>query len=230
MRAIAFLLLSLSWAGAAQAQVAVAVTLPESNPTLRDVAGGVVDVVDDEWQMLSPQLDPVDVAVCKADAPCLQQIANARHASHLLVVGVAGLGVRDYVVSVQLFDASGKKLVDENTLQTASPTPASDGKLIGEKLLQVPSVPKQAAPAPLAAALPKPASTLAVTGVSLLGASAGVATVGTVAFLFLAVDPQSANDRGALDVSALATAGVVSGLAVAGAACVVVDRLYPSSD
>lgn len=227
VRAIALLCFLFS-AAAAQAQVAVAVTIPENNPTLRDVAGGVVDVVDDEWDMLSPQLDPVDVAICKADAPCLQQKANERHASHLLVVGVAGLGTRDYVVSLQLYDATGKKLVDENTVQSASPTPSSDGKMLAEKLLQVPTVPKAPPPAPVAEPLPKPASTLAVTGVSLLGASAGVAVVSTVAVLFLAVDDSSANDRAAIDTGALAAGAIVSGLAVGGVACVVFDRLYPA--
>ena len=68
------------------AQVAVAVVIPEANPTLHDVAAGVIDVVDDHWQMLKPQLEPADVAACNADATCLQALAAAHHASHLVVV------------------------------------------------------------------------------------------------------------------------------------------------
>ncbi len=230
MRSIAFLLpvlaLSSLSSSTARAQVAVAVTIPDSNPTLRDVAAGVIDVVDDEWLMLQPQLDPVDVAVCKADATCLQQAAAARQASHLLVVGVAGLGTRDYVVSLQLYDASGKKLVDENTVETATAAPQNDGRALAAKLLQVPGMARQApttaAPTPAVGTAP---STLALAGVGLIGAGVVVVVGTAIASLGAAVDPASAPDRAGISTAAVIATGAAIGLAVAGATCVVVDNL-----
>ncbi len=199
----------------ARAQVAVAVTLPDNNPAHREVAAGLVEAVDDVWLMLEPQLDPVDVAVCQTESACLLGHALARHASHLLVIGVAGLGVRDYVVSVQLYDAHGTKLVDENSVESASPNPADVGAALAVKLLPWAGVP------PARALVPPPPpgpSALGLTGMALVAGS-GVVGVG------LTIAAVSVKPSVALQTSVVVGSALAVVLGAAGAACVVVDAL-----
>ena len=210
----------------ARAQVAVAVTLPDNNPTHRDVAAGLVDAVDDRWSMLSPQLNPTDVAQCKTEFGCLQGISLARGASHLLVIGIAGLGTRDYVVSFQLYDSRGTKLVDENTVETASVRPTDDGAGLAAKLLLVPGMP-QLAPAPVVVApvVPPGPSTLAVTGMALVAGGVVVGIGTAIAALGLAVEPASASERDGIVTGAVFGTTLAVLLGAAGAACVVVDTV-----
>lgn len=216
-----------------RAQVAVAVTIADKNPTLRDVAAGVVDVVDDGWLMLRPQLAPTEVAACRVAAPCLQAAAKASHASHLLVIGIASVGVRDYVVSLQLYDDQGKKLVDENAVKTASGDPFADGRSLAGVLVVVPGMPaaasssaSSASPSPLSSAAPSSSSSLlGIAGVGLVGGGVVVGFLGAATFLGLGASPDSGYSRDRLvPASALAVSGGVA-LAVAGAVCVVVDGL-----
>lgn len=205
------------------AQVAVAVVIPEANPTLHDVAAGVIDVVDDHWQMLRPQLEPNDVAACNADAGCLQLLASAHHASHLVVVGVAGLGVRDYVVSVQLYDRSGKKLVDENTVKTASASPLDDGRSLAGSLMRAPQMPAMAETK--ATTLDAGPSLLSLTGAGLVGVGVVVGFASASAFLGLSAERAAGYDREGLVTGSVVFASAAVGLAAAGAACVIVDGL-----
>ena len=225
MRALLCLLV-VGVACSARAQVAVAVTLPDNNPTHRDVAAGIVDAIDDGWLMLAPQLDPVEVAVCKTEFGCLLRSALSRGASHLLVIGIAGLGARDYVVSFQLYDARGTKLVDENTVETASVSPVADGAGLALKLLRVPGIPKATTTTqpPVPTAPPGP-STLALTGMALVAGGGVVGFGTTVAALTLAVEPASAADRDELITGTVVATSLAVLLSAAGAVCVVVDSL-----
>ncbi|MDP2344748.1 MAG: hypothetical protein Q8O67_27615 [Deltaproteobacteria bacterium] len=225
MRAVALLVVvgfAAVFPVSARAQVAVAVTLPDNNPTHRDVAAAIVNAVDDAWLMLSPQLDPVDVAVCKTEFGCLQRDALARGASHLLVIGVAGLGTRDYVVSFQLYDARGIKLVDENTVQTASASPTVDGAGLASTLLRVPSMPK-ALPVAVAPAVPPGPTNLALTGVALVAGGGVVGVATAIAALSLAVEPSSAANRDGLITGTIAATSFAVLLGAAGVGCIVVD-------
>ena len=224
MRSVGFCLL-LGFAAAGRAQVAVAVTKPDNNTAHRDVAAGLVDAVDDGWLMLSPQIDPVQIATCSAEVDCLLRASLGRGATHLLAIGIAGLGVRDYVVSFQLYDSRGQKLVDENTVVVATSNPLADGAALAASLVRVPGLPQSSVPSSLAhngdaTSTPSP---LALTGM-LLVASSVVVGVGTaVAAFSISANPSSASQRDAIVTGTVVASSVAVLLAVSGAGCVLSD-------
>lgn len=112
----ALVVVSLLVSSTSSAQIAVALTLPDPNPTHKAIAAGVVTAVSERWELLQPALAVHDVALCAGELDCLQKLAAKQSASQLLVVAVAGLGGRDAAVSVQLYDAAGAVLFDDNAV------------------------------------------------------------------------------------------------------------------
>jgi hypothetical protein len=207
----------------ARAQVAVVTTLPEPDPGQRDVAAGIVAVAAERWQLLSPPLDPDVTAACKTDTACMLTAARARGASHLLVVGVAGVGRRDHVVALQVLDAGGRVLFDNTAIVPGGGAPVDVGTTAAAVLARVDG-PPQAAPrpakdAPIAAAHLPATSTTALTaaGVSLIVAGALTATTTALLPTVGAVEGDQA-----LTVAA-GGAVAAAALGVAGVVCVLVD-------
>jgi hypothetical protein len=143
-----------------QAQVAVVATLPDRDPSQRDVAAGLVSVVGSHWRMLEPPLPPDQTAACRADVSCLLTLAQRHRASHLLVVGVVGTGRRDHVVALQLFDAASNVLFEQTAFVDGSGEPQDAGRQAAAPLLSVVG-PPVAQPAAAAAGLEPPVSVVA---------------------------------------------------------------------
>ncbi|HEY1099687.1 MAG TPA: hypothetical protein VGF99_12210 [Myxococcota bacterium] len=201
----------------AAAQVAVALQLPDANATHRDLATGVVGVVAPHWQLLEPALSATDTAPCAAEPSCLRGLAAKARATHLLVVAVAGVGVRDAAVSVQLYDASGRVLFDDTSVVVVSDDPHHDSVAIGERLLAASSsaaVPSRT-PRPLQVSTP---ADRGLTGAGLVGLGVVVGAGSWFgANALLTSQPQSATVAGITGLSA----GVV--VAAIGAGLVVFD-------
>ena len=138
---IVITVLALLASSTSSAQVAVAVTLPDANVTHRDIAASVVRVVAGRWEVLEPALSRQATVLCGLDVECLRGLAAEARASHLLIVGVAGLGLRDAAVSVRLLDASGRVLFDDAAVVSGSDDPLRSATDLGERLAATPSVP-----------------------------------------------------------------------------------------
>jgi len=191
----------LAWSTSSSAQVAVALTLPDPDPAHRDLAAGLVGAVAERVELLAPALPLNDVVVCAGELACLKQLATKHGASHLLVVGVAGLGTREAAVSVQVLDAAGKVLLEDNAVVAGSDVPRDDGAALASKVLQIPSLPPR---------LEHPVRDIdrgnGVFGASLLGA--GV-VVGAGSWIGGSLVADSDPDVGLITTIAGVSAGVV---------------------
>lgn len=211
----------------ARAQVAVVTTLPEPDPGQRDVAAGILAVAAERWELLSPPLDPDVTAACKTDTACMLQAARARGATHLLVVGVAGVGRRDHVVALQVLDSAGRVLFDDTAIVPGGGAPFDVGSSAAAVLTRVDGPPRAtpaAAPATTTTATttavappPQATSGWAVAGVSLIAAGALTAASTSFAAVSGAVPVDDAVVVTTIGASAAALLGVL------GVACVVID-------
>ncbi len=231
----------LALASAVRAEgVALALNLPDENPVHRDFASGVAAEAAARWQMMSPQLDPNASTECKAEQQCLLRSARLRGATHLLLVGVAALGARDFVVSIQVFDVkASKELLAYSDVHAGGDDARATGREVALKqLASVRGLPaKEDAPPPsrapdVAAAPPpvvdeaieSPPTLLGYAGFGVMGGALVVAaaTAGIGAWALFTrpspVDPQvmqGVGIGGAVLAGALFTGGV--GLVVADA-------------
>lgn len=182
----ALVLAALIAAAPATAQVAVTVASSDDDAAQRDLAAAVVTTVRGRWQMLTPQLQASSVKVCKTgDTACLRALAAQAHATHLLVVGVAPLGVRDHVVAVQLFDVTGAApLFEESAVQPGALEQLQEVSALASRLIEVvgppPFVPPKALVEP-DASVSDALGTWAWAGFGLV--SAAGATAGTSAIV-----------------------------------------------
>ena len=205
---------SLLASSSAAAQVAVALTLPDPNPTHRDIAAGVVERVAERWELLSPALPGNAVALCVGEVTCLQQLADEHGATHLLVVGVAGLGPREAALSVQLFDDVGTALINDSVVVEGS-DPREEGRGLVARLLLLSPV----MPARVARPVRNAGARDGVLGAGLVGAGVVVGAGSWVGASLLA---DSAPDAAVVAAIAGVSAGVV--LAAVGTVLVVVDE------
>ena len=234
--------------------VALAVTLPEANPIHRDFAAGVVADAQERWTLLRPQLIPDEVDRCQAEEPCLLQLAQARGATHLLLIGVAGLGSAEFVVSIKLLDAtSGEELASHSDLATPGRDPRGAGRRVAHKTFaSAPGIPRrndsplpptrparapsgQGGSTPASAegetssrSEPLPAlSPLAWTGWGLTGGGAAL-TVGAFAIGGAAsVSPGLLGGRSGLETFVALSAPLLAGMMAAGLCVVAVDAWLP---
>lgn len=164
----------------ARAQVAVAVTVAEDDASQRDIAARIVSVARKSWQMQAPQLTIEQTRDCAAgDTECLRKLAKSVNASHLLVIGVAPLGVRDRVVAVQLFDAAkAGPLYEESVVQSGLAEDLPDVQSLAARLVAVKGPPAAVEPVPYVAPEPPSANDVGIVGIGgivLVGAGAGTA-------------------------------------------------------
>ena len=106
-----------------RAQVAVAVTFPDQNPTHRDLAAGIVEQLGKHWDFLAPPLAADDLALCRADVACLRPLASSHGASHLLLIGIAGLDAREAAVTARVIGPTGQSLFEETVVVVGSAAP-----------------------------------------------------------------------------------------------------------
>jgi hypothetical protein len=130
-----------TWCGSTRAQVAVVTTLPDLDPAARDVAAGLVGALCVPWRLLSPPLHPDATAVCGDDDACLVEQVRARRATHLLHVGVAGIGRRDHLVSVRVLDVGGRVLWDETMVLPGGGAPRDLGAAASLRLRAIEQMP-----------------------------------------------------------------------------------------
>jgi hypothetical protein len=166
----------------ARADVALAVSLPDTNAVHRDFAAGVVDEAVSRFALLSPPLPPEDVTKCSTDDACLLLAAKRAGATHLLFIGVAAMGAADFVVSVRLFELeNAKELASHSALAAPGRDPRAAGRKLGEQALA--SVTGLAPPRPPPVVeeeepLPEPVGYTGLGPVSLIGwGVTGLATV-----------------------------------------------------
>ena len=210
----ALVVVSLLVSSSSAAQVAVALTLPDPNPTHRDIAAGVVDIVAERWELLSPALPANAVALCVGEVVCLQQLAEKHAATHLLIVGVAGLGAREAALSVQLFDDVGTVMLDHSVV-VAGETPRDEGKGLAARLLLL----TRSMPRRVAHPLRNTDGRDGVLGASLLGV--GI-VVGAGSWIGASLVADSAPDAAVVAAIAGVSAGVA--LAAVGTVLVVVEE------
>lgn len=118
----------------ADGAVAVAVTLPDKSPVHRDFASGMVAEAHARFAMLSPALSPEEVGACQVDERCLLSLAKSRGASHLMLVGVASLGPREFVVSLRVLEGeSGAEVVSLSDLTEPGLDPAALGRALAAR-------------------------------------------------------------------------------------------------
>ena len=206
-----------------RAQVAVSTSIAADDPAQRDIAGRVVSRARATWQVAT--LQNVDAKDCKpGDTECLRHRAAERGNSHLLVVGVAPLGVRDHVLVVQLYDVtSATPLFDQNAVQPGGDFDKKQLDKLAGDLVKVSGPPLRLpdeAPLPEAPTV-RPAGTLSVIGAGLVvvGAVAALATVAVATLYGRSHDPLGAGDV------AVVGASVSGGRMSAGAVARVVDAL-----
>jgi hypothetical protein len=203
-------------ATAARAQVAVAVTMAEEDASQREIAGKVVSVAREKWRMLQPQLTSSQTKGCAAGATeCLRKVAAEAQATHLLVVGVAPLGVRDRVVAVQLFDVNkAPPLFEESVVQSGLNEDLNDVKGLASRLVLVAGPPAYLEPPPFVPVSVEPPSSIgpwSVGGFVLVGAGTVTAAVSGISGLVLVEQKDPKNASGVL-VYGIATAGALLGL------------------
>ncbi len=219
------------FAAGARAQVAV-VTAHDANDAQQNwLAGAVAAGAMAHWQALSPQLLPQDYRRCAAtDFACFCEIAKARGASHVLVIGVAPLGAREAVVSAQLLAASDARMLFEEAVVQPGERGGDDAgravvlEMVARLVSQEgpPAVAPRPAPPPTDDAASPLISPLGMTGLGALGVGALAGGVGaTVATLqvTLAADYQGAS------TSAIVATTVAGVALLAGAVILAVDGL-----
>ncbi len=225
-RGVAALAVAVLAAPAAHAQVAVSLAISDNDGVQRDLAAALVRAARDAWDLLPATSGGDELALCNAgDAACLRKRAESHGATHLLVVGVAPLGIRDHILAVQLFDVkTAAPLFEDSVVQHGiAGTSVEQVRALATRLVAVPGPPpRKPAPAPAPEA-PKarPAGTLTWVGAGLLGGggAAIVATTAAYAALSGAHDPLSAGDASAIGI------GVGGGLVVLGCVALLVDAL-----
>lgn len=238
--ALIFLVL-LALAGPARAEgVALALNLPDANPMHRDFAAGIVSAAYERWRMLSPQLEPDEVVACQAEETCLLALAKGQGASHLLIVGVAGLGAADFVVSLKLLETkSGRELASFHDLATPGTNPRLAGATLAARAFEGVSGPPEplegagalkAGPSEKAPSAPKRydgLSPLAIGGWSTLGVAGAVALTGLAIGGIGTFHPALLGGPERLEALTLGTSLATGGLVAAGLALVVVDAFLP---
>jgi len=162
-------------AAPAQATVALAVTTPDQNVRHREVAAGLVEALQARWDFLAPPLGPDDVAPCAADVACLHRLARARGADWLVTVGVAGLGTRGAIVTMQLVGPDGVVLVDDSAILPGSADPRGDGAGLALRLLATAGPP---AARPVVERVEEAPSRSSFPGLALVGGGALVVGAG----------------------------------------------------
>jgi len=212
-----------SAASTANAQVALALTLTDQSPRHRDVAAGIVSRLADQWAFVHPPLAADEIALCRGERACTIKLAAARGASHLLMLGVAGLGPRDVVVTAQVIAVTaagdGADVADVNAVVVGSANAATDGHDVADTLV--------AAVGGVPAAQPRPERAIGVVDdvpwdvVGVVIVAAGV-VVGGASFGLAVANAGDPNRRdlalfGAVGGGALgvATASVGAGILVA---------------
>lgn len=235
---VALFVAATCFAGPARAGgVALALNLPDENPVHRDFAGGIVAEAASRWRMLRPQMEPNESVRCAAERTCLLKHAVLRGADHLLLVGVAALGPREFVVSIQVFEAAtGKELLGYSDVQTAGEDARASGRrLAAAQLARVQGIPPQEPERVVEAPPPRNAPVepvvlpraLGWAGVGTMGASValGLATA-TFGFVALASgEPEL--PQGGLEAIAIGGAAATGALLAAGLGLVVTDVLAP---
>jgi hypothetical protein len=217
---LVLLVVAALWSPLARAQVAVAVTVPDQNPSHRDLAAGIVEQVASRWAFVHPPLATEAVALCRTDVVCLRGLATTAGASHLLLIGVAGLGTREAAVTTRLLGVDGTAAFEETDVISIGPAPRADGVPIATRLLgAVPSMPPPNARVERA---PPETPPWAMFGTTLVGAGAVVAAAGFGVGLVALADP----DQRDLAMGAAIGGGTIGAVAaLVGAAFVVVDTV-----
>jgi hypothetical protein len=172
-RLFSLIVVMLHVAQPAVAKVALAVTTPDQNVRHREVAAGLVEALQARWDFLAPPLTADQVAPCAAELPCLHRLAVDRGADWLLAVGVAGLGTRGAIVTLQLVGPDGVSRLDDTAVLSGSADPRADGRQLAARLLAI------AGPAPAPHVVERVAmSSSPPLGAALLAGGAAVVGVG----------------------------------------------------
>jgi hypothetical protein len=195
----------------AAASVAVAVTTPDQNVRHREVAAGLVEALQGRWAFVVPPLAPDDLAPCAAEVSCLHRLAQARGADWLLTVGVAGVGARGAIVTMQLVGPDGVTRFDDTAVLAGSADPRADGRRLADRLLAI------AGPPPVAPVVERtpPPSPLPQMGALLVGGGAAVVGLGAGLGATLAGTPATSG----------AALGVVIGCGAVGVASAAVGAV-----
>lgn len=202
----------------ARAQVAVAVTIAEEDASQRDIASKVVSVAQKKWRMLHPQLTSSQTRTCPAgNTECLRNLATRAKATHLLVVGVAPLGVRDRVVAVQLFDVTdAKPRFEESVVQSGLNEDFLDVKKLAANVVATPGPPAYVAPppfVPVEQAPPSDIGALSVGGFILVGGGALTAGVSVLTgWALVETSPPSPQAASQVLLVGIAVGGALAGL------------------
>ncbi len=202
------------------AQMALALTLADQDVRHRDVAGGLVSRLAEHWQFVHPPLAADELALCRADTACLLKLAESRGASHLLLLGVAGLGARDVVVTARVVAKNGAVVADETAVVVGSANAAVDGHAVADTLIAGISGVPAPTPRPERQAVVEEGGALGVVGVVLV--AAGVVVSGAalgVAF----VNAADANRRDLAAMSAIGGGALGVAAATVGAGIVIAD-------
>jgi hypothetical protein len=216
---------------ASRAQVAVVTTIADSDATQRQIAASVVTTATQRWDVLRPPLSHGDVTSCpRGDTACLRKVAAGRGATHLLVVGVGPLGIRDHVVAVQLFSVGvDKPLYEESAVQAGDAGGSSSGLTevtsIATRLVQTagpPPAKPYEPPTPTPPVVDADPRLFTWIGVATMigGAAIGVGS-GAAGALIASQD----RNYGGIDDSLWAGSLVAAGFVTVGAALVVADAL-----
>jgi hypothetical protein len=208
------------WSPRSLAQVAVAVTFPDQNPTHRDLAAGIVGRLGEHWDFMAPPLAAEDLALCRADIACLRPLASSHGASHLVLIGIAGLDAREAAMTVRVIGPTGQSLFEETVVVVGSAAPLTDGAPLADRMIHAirglpPTRPRLERVAP---ALPMSTSTTLGSALVAVGAVVAASSVGVATL--------AAGDAGRHDLALAAAAGggTLGALtAVVGAAVVVLD-------
>lgn len=219
-RCVALVVVTLAVAGPAAARIAVTVTTPDQNVLHREVAAGLVEALQAERAFLHPPLATDDVALCRGDLPCLHRLGLSKGATHLLVIGVAGVDVRGALVTFTMLGPDGAPLIDDSAMLPGTASPRLDGASLAPRLLALPGLPS---PSPIVERAPLPAPRpLSTPGAALVGLGALVVGAGAISGVALAGDVGGREAALPL-VIASGVVGIAS--AAVGAALVVVDVL-----
>jgi hypothetical protein len=211
-------------APAARAQLAVITSLVDNNPTHRDVAAGIASVAAARFVLVDDAIAPDDAAACNGDVACFLRLGREHRASHVLVVGVAGAGRRDYVVALQLLAVEGPRVFEQSGVHRAGDDAFADGAAAGAPLARVEGPPLRASSSITPPATTAPTTTgsgvLGWTGAGLLATSGAIAVASTAWFM---AAPPTRDDPWVL-VGAVGGAAASVVLAGVGVVCIVVDE------
>lgn len=171
-----FSIAAASFSHAAFAKVAVVVSTPDRDVWHREVAAGLVMEVERHWDVLSPPLSADDVGACRAEAACLRSVAAHRGAEWLLLCGVAGAGVRDVVVTLQLIGPDGVARLDDSAFVLGTADPRAEGRRLADRVLAVvgPNPAHRDGPSTQLPVVVDRAAMLVTGGAALVGVGIGV--------------------------------------------------------